>query len=207
MGKNMNTLATVETINKTMEMLKTNGFEPIHVKTKEEALEKVKELIPEGVSIMNGASKTLQDIGFIEYLKEGTHPWNNFQDKILAQQDSAKQAQLRREALLSDFYLGSVHALTESGELMFASNTGSQLPHLVFTSPNLVLVVGANKIVSTLPDAYQRLEKYIIPLENERMQKAYGVDTLWAKTVILHKENPMFGRKIYVVIVGEELGF
>ncbi len=203
----MNKIATIEKITTTMDALKTNGFVPIHVKTKEEALKKIKELIPGGVSVMNGASKTLQDVGYIDYLKEGTHPWNNFQDKILAEKDQSKQNQLRREAVLSDYYLGSVHALTEKGELVIASNTGSQLPHLVFTSPNLVLVIGANKIVPKLQDAFMRLENHTIPLENKRMQNVYGIDTLWAKTVILHKENPMLGRKVYIVIVEEELGF
>ncbi|HYD93228.1 MAG TPA: lactate utilization protein [Candidatus Paceibacterota bacterium] len=203
----MNTLANAESIKKTEEALKANGFEPIHVKSKEAALEKVKELIPAGASVMNGASKTLQEIGLIEYLKSGEHPWNNLQDPILAEPDQARQAQMRREAVVSDFYLGSVHALTETGELTVASNTGSQLPHLVFTSPNLVLVVGANKIVPTLKDAFVRLDKQVLPLENERIQGLYGIDTTWAKTVILHKENTMLGRKVYVVIVDEQLGF
>lgn len=203
----MNTLATAETITKTSEALKTNGFEPIHVSSKEEALEKIKELIPAGVSIMNGASVTLKEIGLIDYLKEETHPWKNHQDTILAEEDQAKQAELRRQSVISDFYLGSVHALTETGELVIASNTGSQLPHLVHTSPNLVLVVGANKIVPTLPDAFKRIEQQVIPLEDERMKEAYGFGTTWTKTVILHKENPMFGRKVYVLIVDETLGF
>jgi L-lactate utilization protein LutB len=203
----MNTLATTESIETTVSALKENGFEPVVVASKEEALAKVKELIPEGASLMTGASETLRGIGFTDYLKEGSHPWNNLHEAVLAEKDPAKQAQLRRESVLSDFYAGSVHALTETGELVIASNSGSQLPHIVFTSPNLVLVVGANKIVPSAPEALERIEKHIIPLEDERMKGVYGFGTSWTKTVVLHKENPALGRKVYVVIVKESLGF
>jgi len=201
----MNT--NTESIDKAVVALREHGFEPIQVNTKEEALVKVKELIPEGASIMNGTSQTLREIGLIDYLKEGTHPWKNNHDAILAETDMAKQGQLRREAVISDFYLGSAHAVTETGELLIASNTGSQLPHLVFTSPNIVLVVGINKFVPTLADAFKRVEEHVIPLEDERMKQVYGFGTTWAKSVVLHKENPMMGRKIHIVIVNEELGF
>ena len=177
------------------------------MQTKEEALEKVKELIPDGASIMNGSSETLAQIGLIDHLKSGSHAWKNLHDPILAEQDPVKQGQLRREAVLSDYYIGSVHAVTENGEMMIASNSGSQIPHLTFTSPNLVLVVGANKIVPSLADAFMRIEEQVIPLEDERMKKVYGYGTLWAKTLILNKENPAIGRKVYVLIVKEDLGF
>ena len=156
---------------------------------------------------MNGASESLREIGFIDYLRGGSHPWKNLHEEILAEEDPAKQSQLRRKAVVSDYYLGSAHAITESGELLVTSNSGSQLPHLAFTSPNLVLVVGANKIVPSLADAFERVEKHVIPLEDERMKKAYGFGTLWAKTLILHRENPALGRNVHVIIVGEELGF
>ncbi len=201
------TLASKESIDRTIDALKKNNFLPYQVKTKEEALAKIKEILPEGVSIMNGASVTLQEIGFIDFLKSGNHKWKNLHEAILAESDPQKQALLRRQSVVSDYYLGSVHAVSETGELVIASNTGSQLPHLVYTSPNIVLVVGAQKIMPTLPDAIRRLEEYVIPLEDKRMKEAYGMGTTYAKTVILHRENPMFGRKVHIIIVDENLGF
>lgn len=203
----MNTLATQESITKTAAALTANGFEPVVVASKEEALLKLKEMIPSGATIMNGTSATLEEIGYVEYLKSGEHDWKNLHERIIAETDPAKQAQLRRESVISDYYVGSAHALTENGELIIASNTGSQLPHLVFTSPNIALVIGANKIVPTLEAGFERLKQHVIPLEDARMHKVYGMGTTWAKTVILHKENPMFGRKVHVIIVNESLGF
>ena len=201
------TRATSEIIAQTVEGLKARGFNPSIVGTKADALEKIKELIPQGASVMNGSSTTLDEIGFIEYLKAGEHGWNNVHEAIINEKDPAQQQQLRRNSVTSDFYLGSVHALSETGEMVIASNSGSQLPHLVFTSPNLILVVGAQKITATLADALERLEKHVVPLEDARALKAYGVHTAKNKTVILHGESPMMKRNVHVLIVNEKLGF
>lgn len=67
--------------------------------------------------------------------------------------------------------------LPKTGELLIASNSGSQLPHIVFKSQNLIFVVGAQKIMLTLADAFNRLEKHTVPLEDERMQTAMGMGT------------------------------
>jgi L-lactate utilization protein LutC len=200
-------LASDETIATTSAALAANSFLPQVLNTKEEALEKIKELIPEGASVMNGASETLHAIGYIDLLKSGQHKWNNLHDAVLAETDTVKQAALRKQSVLSDFYLGSAHALTEKGEIVVASNTGSQLPHLAFTSPNIILVVGAQKITPTISDAFRRIDEKVIPLEDVRMKGVYGYGTLHAKTLILHKENPAMGRKVHVIIVKESLGF
>jgi L-lactate utilization protein LutB len=207
MTKKYNTLASQESLSKTVDALIANGFQPEIVENKTEALERIKELIPKGASVHNGSSTTLQEIGYIDYLKLHTHGWNNLHEAILAETDPDKQTVLRRESAFSDYYLGSVHALSETGEMVIASNSGSQLPHLVFTSPNIILVVGTQKIVPTLGDAMDRLESHVIPLEDERALGAYNVHTMKAKTLILHKENPMMGRNVKIILVKEELGF
>lgn len=210
--KNMDytTLATQVSLDTTVAALKERGFEPIVVDTKEEAMEKVKELIPADASVMNGSSRTLEEIGFTEHLKFGTHGWNNLHAAIVAETDPEKQKTLRRQALISDYYLGSVHALAETGEMIIASNTGSQLPHLVYSSPNVILVVGEQKIVPTLADAYQRLMTHVVPLEDERMKQAYGPDsgTALNKVFVFHRENTAYtGRTVRVLLVKEKLGF
>lgn len=200
-------LASQEALAKAIAALKTNNFEPIILESGAAALEKIKELVPKGVSIMNGSSRTLEQIGFVDYLKSGTHGWNNLHEGVLAEKDPARQADLRKHAVVSDYYFGSVHALTEEGQLMVASNTGSQLPHLVFTSPNLVLVVGTQKLVPTMADGLDRIATHVLPLEEENMQQKYGAHTFWGKTVILNKENPTSSRSIKVLLVKEKLGF
>src|SRR3989344_1524350 len=140
---NYDQLASQQSIDKTVAALAERNVEAVVAENRTEAMEKIKSFIPVGASVMNGSSRTLEEIGFVEYLKAGQHGWNNLHEGILAEKDPAAQALLRRKALISDYYLGSVHALSETGEMVIASNTGSQLPHIVYSSPNIIFVVGA----------------------------------------------------------------
>ena len=187
--------------------LQAKGYDVAIVDSGAQALEKIKELIPAGASVMNGASVTLEQIGFVEYLKTAEHGWNNLHAEIVAEKDPSKQELLRKQALLSDYYLGSVHALAETGEFVVASNTGSQLPHIVFSSTNLIFVVGQQKIVPDLTAALKRLEEYVIPLEDKHMMDKYKVGTALNKLVIFKGESPYTKRKIHFILVKETLGF
>ena len=200
-------LAGREVVEKTKRALAERGFLPETVETGPDALARIKELIPRGASVMNGASVTLEEIGFVEYLKGGEHGWNNLHEAVFTEKDPMKQKELRRQSVLSDYYLGSAHAVTEEGEIVIASNTGSQMPHVVYTSPNIILVVSTKKIVPRLPDAFERIDKFVVPLENAESQRKWGVDTMRAKTVILHRESPMMGRNVHIIFVNEKLGF
>ncbi len=199
--------ANQESIDKVVANLKAHNIDSIVVDTGKEAHDKILTLIPNGASVMNGSSRALEQIGFIDHLKSDDHQWNNYHAAIVAETDPVKQAALRQQALLSEFYLGSVHAITEEGEFVVASNTGSQLPHIAYSSANLVLVVGTQKIVANLDEAMKRINEYVIPLEDENMQQKYGMGTQLNKMLIFKGENPMFGRKITVILVKEKLGF
>lgn len=200
-------LASKETVLKTAEALKARNLEVIVVNTKEEAFERVKDLIPKGASVNNGSSVTLQEIGVIDYLKGGGHGWNNLHAAVLAEKDPAKQAELRNLSSFADYYLGSVHALAETGEIVIASASGSQLPSLANTARNLILVVGAQKIVPTLEAALKRLREYVFPLEDQRMKNAGAAGTVLAKILIFEQEPAFMGRTVRVILVNEKLGF
>jgi hypothetical protein len=205
--KNFNDLVSQESIDKTVVALNSHGIHTIIVENGREAHEKALELIPRGVSVMNGSSRTLEQIGFIEHLKSGDHGWDNYHETIITEKDPAKQAAFRKQALLADYYLGSVHAVTEEGEFIVASNSGSQLPHVAYSSSNLILVVGTQKIVSNLEEGMKRLTEYVVPLEEENMRQKYGVGTALNKILILKGENPRSGRTISMILVKEKLGF
>lgn len=201
------TLASKAVVDKTAEALRTKGYEVSVFNNSKGALEKIKVLIPKGKSVMNGTSVSLDQIGYTEYLKSGLHGWRDFRLTVVAETDPVKRLTIRKTATLSDYYLGSVNALTETGEFIVASNTGSQLPQIVFNSPNLIFVVGVQKIVPSISEAMRRLEKYVVPLEGERMKKLFGTGTTLSKILIFKYDPTFLNRKIYFLIVNEKLGY
>jgi len=200
-------LASDDAVARAAEGLKARNIAPLVVDSGAEALEEIKKLIPAGASVMNGSSRTLEEIGFIDHLKSGTHGWKNLHADILAEKDPAAQALLRRQALISDWYLGSVHALAETGEFLIASNTGSQLPHVVYSSPNVIFVVSTKKITSSLPEAYGRLTQHVFPLEDRRMKDAGAPGSRMSKILTFTYEAPYNKRNVRMILVKEALGF
>lgn len=199
-------LASKDSVEKVMGAVKPRGINPEFVNTKEEALQRLKKLIPSGAEVMTGSSRTLEEIGFVELLKSGEHPWKNWKDIILAEKDEAEQMELRRKSVSSEYFLGSVHAIAETGEAVIASNTGSQLPSYAYTSKNVIWIVGTQKIVPTLEDAIKRVREYVFPLEDKRMKSLGYPGSNISKLLIFQKEiNP--GRKITLLLVNEKLGF
>lgn len=201
------TLASPEAVQATMAALTARGHLPELLSTASEALTRIQALIPAGASIMNGSSRTLEQIGFIPYLKDGQHGWNNLHAAILAEKDPAQQAILRAQSVVSDFYLGSAHAIAQTGEIVVASNSGSQLPHLVYTSKNIILIVGTHKITPDLSTAFERLETYVYPLEDARMKGTGASGSFISKLLIINREPSFSGRKFHILFVPEVLGF
>ncbi|MFZ2969805.1 MAG: LUD domain-containing protein, partial [Minisyncoccia bacterium] len=132
-------------------------------------------------------------------------PWKNMKDEILAEKDEKKQSELRKKSILCEYFLGSVHAVSETGEVVIASASGSQLPSYVFSSENVIWVVGAQKIVPTLEEAIKRVRGYVFKLENERMKSIGAQGSTMGKLVIFEKE--IMPRKVTMILVNEKLGF
>src|SRR5918911_178745 len=166
-------LPTQERIHKTIDAVNARGIHAELAESKEDALARIREMIPPQAVVMTGGSVTLQQIGFEALLISGEHPWRNFKADLLSEKDPAKQTAMRRQGTLAEFYLGSVNALAETGELVFASGTGSQLPAYAYTSRNVIWVAGVQKITPTLDDALKRVREYVFPLEDQR-QKNFG---------------------------------
>jgi len=177
-----------QSIDKTVTQLEENGFDVIVVDSAEDALSEIQSQIPADVSVMNGHSTTLEEIGFVEYLSEGEHDWESLPDEIWSIDDDAERQATRRESQTADYFLGGINAISETGELVAADRSGSRIGAYPFAASNVIIVSGVNKIVPTLEDALERLESVAYPLENERAKDAYGVDSAIAKQLIFRKE-------------------
>ena len=203
---NYETTPQEDVINKTVDAIKSRGINVTLVDSKKEALEKVIELIPEGKSIMNGSSRTLEEIGFVDYLKEHTDKWNNLHVPAMMEKDQMKQMQMMKEAQLAEYFLGSVNAIAETGELVAADASGSRVGAYPFAAGNVLLVAGVNKIVPTLNEAITRIKEHVLPLESERVKKEMGMPgSMIGKMLIFERE--MFEGRTTHIIVKEKVGY
>lgn len=200
------TLASNEVIKRTMEALKTRNVNAELVNTKEDALTKINALIPPGKEVMTGGSTTLDQIGFTDLLKSGKHPWKNLKGQILAEKDPGKQMELRKKSVTSEYFLGSVHAVVETGEILIVNATGSSIPSDSFSSDNVIWIVGTQKIVPTLEEGFKRIREYCFPLEDKRMKSIGSTGTTLGKYLIFEREINE-NRKINLIFVNEKLGF
>ena len=166
------TLAATERNHATVEALKARGIDAEVTQTGAEALERLRAIIPPGATISTGASVTLKEIGFEDLLMSGSHPWKNLKAEYLAEKDPARQMLLRRQSTLADYYLGSVHAVAQNGEVVLASMSGSQLAPYAYAAKNVAWVVGAQKITANLEEAVRRVREYVYPHEDKRMREA-----------------------------------
>jgi len=202
------TLASRDRIQKTIAALKSRGVAAEVVPGPAEALARLKDLVPAGASISTGASITLREIGLDELLKGTAHQWKNLKAEYLAEKDPARQQLLRRQSVLADYYLGSVHAVAETGEVVIASMTGSQLSPYAYAARNVIWVVGAQKITATLEDAMHRVRDYVLPHENARMLESSGgkMGSRIGKLMVFENEVAFLGRTVTLIFVNQKLG-
>ncbi|MEV0699620.1 LUD domain-containing protein [Saccharopolyspora sp. NPDC050389] len=112
---------------------------------------------------------------------------------------------MRTYAATPDVVVGSVHAATEDGHLVVASEDGEQLGPYSYTAGMAVWVVGAQKVVPSIAAALRRIETYSYPLEDNRSRALRGRPVALSKILIVSKETSP-GRA-HVVLVREPIGF
>ncbi|OLS12974.1 MAG: hypothetical protein RBG13Loki_3409 [Promethearchaeota archaeon CR_4] len=193
------------TVNKTVEVMRKRGFVVNILDNKEQALQRLKELLPAGAEVMTASSTTLYQIGFMDFYLGGKNPWHCLGPEIFKEKDPEMQGMLRRKADAAEYVLGSVNALAETGELVACDASGSRVSSYPFAAKKVILVVGIQKITPNLQEAMRRVREYVFLLENERAKKAYGIGSTFGKWSII--ENELQKDRITVLLVKEPLGF
>ncbi|MFZ5535229.1 MAG: lactate utilization protein [Patescibacteria group bacterium] len=199
-----NTIPSNEVIEKTQKALEANGMQVIIVENGRQAKEKALSLIQKGASVMTATSTTAQQIELDKAIDESSD-FESLRKKIMALPQSEQRAQARRINSSPDYVVGSVHAVTENGKVVIASNSGSQLAPYAFSAAKVIWVVGAQKIVKNLEEATKRIEEYTFKLEDERMMQVYGMHSGIRKTLIVDSE--VMPERITIILVKENLGF
>ena len=195
---------TREIIDKTIAALKQNNIESYLAKDRDDAKAKVLALIPKDASVMTMTSVTLDTLGVSKEINE-SGKYNSVRTKLA--KDPSMDADRKRElGAAPQCTVGSVHAVTQDGKVMIASNTGSQLPAYAYGAVHVIWVVGTQKIVENLDDGMKRIYEYTLPLESARAHIAYGVAASAVNKMLIVNKEVTPGR-ITIVFVPENIGF
>jgi hypothetical protein len=198
------TVADDARVRRTAAALEANGISVLRAENAAEAKRIVLGLIPDGSQVHNGASQSLEFAGIIDEL-ERSGRYEPLRPRIWSMDRQTQADEIRRLSATPDFMLGSVHAVTETGSLLAASMSGSQLGPYAMGAGRVILVVGTQKIVSDLEEGLRRIDEYAFPLEDARAQEAYGIHSGVNKVLIINRE--ITPGRITVVLVDEALGF
>lgn len=197
-------LASDEQIAVTQQALNAHNIQTVVVDTAEEARDCVLSLIPEGAEVNAAMSTTLDQIGVTREIEESDR-FNALRPQLRKMDRIKQNREWRKLASAPDVMLGSVHAVTEQGQVLVASGGGSQIGPYASGAGMVIWVVGAQKLVPTLADGLRRLEEHALPLESERMRKMTGRTSKVNQVLIV--QGALQPDRFRMIIVKENLGF
>ena len=196
--------APVERLERAAAALTAHGFTVEILDDAAAARTRIKDLIPEGASVFTGASETLRLSGIEEDINNSGR-YEAIRPRGLAMDRATQMDEIRRLLASPDVIVGSVAAVTETGSLVVASASGSQLTGYAGGAARAIWVAGAQKVVPDLSTALRRVEDHCLPLESARAQVAYGQPSAINRLLVLNAE-PHPGRGT-VLLLREAIGF
>ena len=184
---------------------------------KEQAAEKILEIIPTPSNVGLSGSQTIEQLGIVKRLESrGNKVFNQYKSDISPQES----LEFRRLGAQADYYLASANAISEKGELVFFSAYGNRIAGISYAK-NVIVVSGINKITANIEEAIKRAREYATPLNCKRL----NWNTPCFKDGICRKEICLFPEykrmccqilvieaevtpdRLKVILVGENLGF
>lgn len=154
--------------------LKSRNIEAFFVQTKDEALKKSLELIPENSSVSWGGSSSIEEIGLKEKIRNGKY--------IVFDREKAQtleeKTKIIHQGLTSDFFLASCNAISEDGILVNIDGLANRLAGICYGPKHVLFIVGINKIVKNIDDAISRARNISAPINAQR----FDIDTPCKKT-------------------------
>ena len=169
--------------------------------------------IPNSASVGIGHSQTLQHISIMETL---LNRGNTVYDKELGK-TRAEMKELKRKALLADYYISGSNAISIDGRIVNIDHSGNRVAALAYGPEKVFIVVGKNKITATLDEALHRAQNTASPMNAKRagyhppcVAAGRCVDCLSPERVCnivsIIEGQPVRGR-ITLLIANEEAGF
>jgi L-lactate utilization protein LutB len=197
-------LASDEQIERTAKALEANGIHTLIAGHGEEAEKMFFDILPEGAEIFTSSSQTLEQLGIPAQL-EISEQYDVVRNKLKKMDRKTQNREMVKLGATPEYVAGSVHAVTEDGRVLIASNTGSQLAPYAASAAKVIWVVGAQKIVRDLEEGLRRVQEYSYPREDQRLRQAMGAPSGINKLLIFNKE--IQPGRVTMIIVKEELGY
>ena len=197
-----------------MKNLRSRHFEAFYCATKEAALEKALELIPEGATVGWGGVESAHQIGLTKALNEGNYQALD-RDRCKTPQE---REQLIRDCMFSDVFLTGANALSLDGQMVNIDGTGNRVAAIAFGPKTVLVIAGMNKVTDTLEEAVHRARTVAAPMNQQRFLlpgnpcTVTGAcadcksETCICNHIVVTRHCRPAGR-IQFILVGEELGF
>lgn len=184
-----------------------------YVQSKEEALNKALELIPEGSSIGWGGSMSVGEIGLRDAVLNGNYEVYN--------RDACQTAEEKREIELKifgcDYFLCSSNAITEDGILVNIDGNSNRVAAIAYGPRNVIMIVGMNKVAKDIDSAISRARNIAAPVNAQRFPldtpckhngscaNCKSKDTICCEFLITRYSR--HANRFHVILVNEELGY
>ncbi len=215
-----------EQIKNLFKNLEKNKMQPIFAETKEDAVSIVKDMLFDGCVITWGGSMSVIECGIDQLLRDEKH---NFFDRGRQGITPEEQQECFKAAIGADFFFCSCNAVTENGELLNVDGLANRISSIAFGPKKVVMIVGVNKIVPDLKEAFLRVKKIAAPKNCVRLNKNTPCAKLGHCVSLLNNDNPDFAdgcacddriccdyminamqrqkNRITVILVNENLGY
>lgn len=195
-----------------LKSLQKRGMDGCYCPDSKSAVEHVLSLIPEGSTVTWGGSESIKECGLMDALK--TAPVTLW-DRAEVKPEDMKA--FYRKSFYADYYLMSANAITLDGQIVSIDGNGNRVAALSYGPDHVIFLVGMNKVVSDLEAGVERVHNTAAPPNAIRL----GLDTPCAKDGVCHncfsqhkicnmlhiQHYSRIPGRIYVVLVGETLGF
>ena len=192
--------------------LQERHFDAYYCPTKEDALQKALELIPEGASVGWGGAMSAEQIGLMDAVKEGNY---RAIDRALCKTPEERD-QCAIDCLTADVFLTGANGLSLYGEMVNIDGSGNRVAAIIFGPKSVLVIAGMNKVEDDLESAINRARTVAAPMNQQRFQlpnPCTGTGacadckslTCICNHIVVTRHCRPAGR-IKFILVGEELG-
>ena len=196
--------------------LKKRNMNGIYCENSAIAVATICQMIPKGAIVALGGSETILESGLVNNLRKlDINLLDRYQEGITPEEVN----EMRKKGLMADIFIASSNAITKEGKLVNMDGMGNRVASMIYGPEKVILMVGMNKVVSTVDDAISRIKTIAAPMDSLRVNKetpcsklgfcndphCHAPNRICSQLVVI--ESNLIKDRITVGLVGETLGY